>query len=372
VTNRPKRFLVVGEGIWHWYMGAASDALRQLGYEVHEFHWADTFKTKNEREVEPVNRSTWHRVEERVGFGPIVYRLNSELLRTAAAVDPDYIFFYNVRLIHPRTVRALKRQLPQAVFGQYANDNPFSERASVGYWHNFTRSVPLFDLHFAYRLDNLDDYRRHGARNVHLLRAYYLPEVDRPIPAEDLSESDHSDVLFAGHFEPDGRLQALTEIVEAGVHLRLHGGGWAPILESLPAGHRLRSQLPAKPVVGDDYRKAIAGAKVALCFLSTMNKDTYTRRNFEIPAIGTAVLSQYSEDLAQLFRESEEIAFFRSPQDVSTEALALLSDDERRTRVAQGGHERVLADGHDVVSRMALVAQAFEVTREERWHFRRA
>lgn len=343
-------------------MGAASEALRQLGYEVHEFHWADTFKAREGDEVEPTHRSQWHRVEERIGFGPIVSRLNRDLLRTAISFKPDFVLFYNVRLVHPRTVRRMRISLPQAVFGQYANDNPFSELASRGYWHNFIRSIPLFDIHFAYRLDNLNDFRRHGARDVHLLRSYFLPEVDRPIAAEDLSEADKSDVLFAGHFEPDGRLQALTELAEAGVHLRLHGGGWTRLLEGLPSGHPLRSQLPATPLVGRDYRRAISGTRLALCFLSAMNKDTYTRRNFEIPAIGTAMLSQYSDDLATLFQENEEIAFFRSFEDVVPQSLALLADEARLRQLARGGHHRVILDGHDVVSRMSAVADIFEKT----------
>lgn len=343
-------------------MGAASDALRQLGYEVHEFNWADTFKTRKGCEVEPLHRSTWHRVEERLGLGPIILKLNRDLLRTAARVDPDYIFFYNVRLVPPMTVRTLRRQRPKAVIGQYANDNPFSERASAGYWHNFTRSVPLFDLHFAYRLDNLSDFQRYGAKDVHLLRAYFIPEVDQPIPTEYLSESDRSDVLFAGHFEPDGRLQALTQLAETGVHLRLHGGGWTSVLEGLPGGHPLRSQLPAEPVVGNAYRRAIAGSSVALCFLSTMNKDTYTRRNFEIPAIGTAVLSQWSSDLAKLFRDGEEIEFFSSAEELTKKALGLIADPVHRDRIAKAGHRRVMADGHDVVSRMRGVAAVFEST----------
>ena len=358
--GQPKRFLVVGEGIWPWYVTAASDALRQLGYDVHEFHWADTFKEFSPNEIEPHYRSQRHRVEERLGFGPIVTNLNRNLVHKAASVLPDYILFYNVRLVHARTVRTLRALLPNSVFGQYANDNPFSSRASVGYWHHFKSSIPLFDLHFAYRLENLEDYRRRGARNVHLVRSYYLPNIDQRIPGPDIPESERSDVLFAGHFEPDGRLEALTSLADTGVKLRLHGGGWTPVLKNLPRSHPLRRQLPASPVVGHDYRIAISGTSIALCFLSTMNKDTYTRRNFEIPAIGTAVLSQYSNDLASLFREGKEIAFFRSTEELLAQTQRLLADPELCSRIASAGHKRVVSDGHDVVSRMKVVSRAFE------------
>ena len=358
--GQPKRFLVVGEGIWPWYMTAASDALRQLGYDVHEFHWADAFKEFSPHEVEPHHRSQRHRVEERLGYGPIVNRLNRDLVSKTKSLLPDYVLFYNVRLVHARTVKTLRTLVPRAIFGQYANDNPFSDRASFGYWQHFKRSVPLFDLHFAYRLENREDYSRRGARNIHLVRSYYLPDIDRPIPSHEIPDSERSDVLFAGHFEPDGRLEALASLADTGVKLRLHGGGWTPVLENLPSGHPLRSQLPASPVVGHDYRMAISGTSIALCFLSTMNKDTYTRRNFEIPAIGTAVLSEYSDDLAGLFREGEEIELFRSTEELLTKAQRLLADPELCSRIASAGHQRVVSDGHDVVSRMRVVSGAFE------------
>lgn len=360
MTLQAKRFLVVGEGIWHWYMEAASQALREIGYEVHEFRWADTFKVRHGDEIEPSHRSTWHRLEERIGVGPVVQRLNERLLRDAAEVRPHFVFFYNVRLVTPRTVRKLRRMLPSAIFGQYANDNPFSERASPGFWRNFKRSVPLFDLHFAYRHSNLQDYRDRGATDVHLLRSYFLPELDRPISPQEISERDRSDVLFAGHYEPDGRLETLAAIADSGVRLRLHGGGWTPILEKLPRGAALRLQHPAAPIVDRDYRLAIAGTTVALCFLSTMNKDTYTRRNFEIPAIGTAVLSQYSEDLAQLFEEGEEIEFFRSPEEAVVKVKSLLDDPAQVMRLAHNGRQRVLRDGHDVLCRMTSLSEAYE------------
>ena len=187
-----------------------------------------------------------------------------------------------------------------------------------------------------------------------------MPELDRAPSPESLHTEDLSDVLFAGHYENDGRLEILASIAESGIRLRLHGGGWESVLGDLPNSHPLASQYPAYPVVGDNYRRAIAGTKVALCFLSFLNQDTYTRRNFEIPAIGTAVLSEYSEELCTLFEPNSEIALFRNPEEAVVMANRLVSDDNFRTRVASGGHERVTRDGHDVNSRMKILIDAFE------------
>jgi Uncharacterized protein conserved in bacteria len=101
----------------------------------------------------------------------------------------------------------------------------------------------------------------------------------------------------------------------------------------------------------EEYRLAVASADVALTFLSKLNEDTYTRRSFEIPALNTAQLSEYSADLASLFEENEEIVFFRNPDDLVEKAIKMMSDPAWTMSLAAKGHRRILQDGHDMHSR---------------------
>jgi spore maturation protein CgeB len=105
-------------------------------------------------------------------------------------------------------------------------------------------------------------------------------------------------------------------------------------------------------VVGEEYCKVISGAKIALSFLSKINRDTYTRRNFQIPAVQTFMLSEYSEDLASLFAEGEEAEYFRSREELLEKVGFYLRNEFARNRIARKGHERLVAGGHDVTSRM--------------------
>jgi spore maturation protein CgeB len=86
-----------------------------------------------------------------------------------------------------------------------------------------------------------------------------------------------------------------------------------------------------------------------------LNQDTYTRRCFEIPATKTMLLSEYSDDLATLYREGVEAEFFRSPQELTAKLRRYVPDEARRRSVAEAGYRRVVADGHDVISRMGQV-----------------
>jgi hypothetical protein len=152
--------------------------------------------------------------------------------------------------------------------------------------------------------------------------------------------------------------------MKRGYTLRLYGPPkyWGPVLRKSELLSRL---LPVRQVWGAEYNKAIAGAKVALCFLSKLNRDTYTRRCFEIPATGTMMLAERTEDLATLFREGEEAVFFGSAQELQEKLAHYIGDDDARARIAAAGHRRVRADGHDVQSRMrALLGWVSEMRGE--------
>ena len=108
---------------------------------------------------------------------------------------------------------------------------------------------------------------------------------------------------------------------------------------------------PIVPVEGDNYTKALCGAKICLAFLSKLNRDTYTRRCFEIPACGRVMLAERTEDLQKMFKEDEEACFFSSNEELLEKVQWLLANPERREAIAKAGLRRVWTDGHDVKSR---------------------
>jgi len=53
-----------------------------------------------------------------------------------------------------------------------------------------------------------------------------------------------------------------------------------------------------------------------------------------------------------MFKEGEEADFFRTKEELVRKIAFYLTNDSVRHRVAAAGHRRVIADNHDVVSRM--------------------
>jgi spore maturation protein CgeB len=247
---------------------------------------------------------------------------------------------------------AIKRAVPSVTCVGYNNDDPFAPGQPSWLWRHFLASLPAYDLVLAYRHHNVTDFLKAGAKQVRLLRSWFVPERNHPVALSAGEQARFGcDVVFVGHYEPDQRLGYLEEVVKQGLSLKLYGPGydWDPVIARSPWLTHLR---PVRLVWGEEYNQALCGAKVALCFFSKLNRDTYTRRCFEIPATGTLMLAEYSDDLASLYREGQEADFFRSKEELVSKLQYYVKDQGRRESVALAGRRRVLADGHDVLSRM--------------------
>ena len=172
------------------------------------------------------------------------------------------------------------------------------------------------------------------------------------------------DVVFAGHYEADGREEYIACLVDAGVHVRVSGGAdWTKKVLKRHAAY-FGDIAPAN---GDDYTKALCGAQVCLAFLSRMNRDTYTFRCFEIPACGRLLMCERTPDLEAMFLDGDEAVFFSSKEELREKTLWLLRNPAEIQRISKAGRRRVYADGHDVVSRarafVQLSSEAIRVNR---------
>jgi spore maturation protein CgeB len=77
----------------------------------------------------------------------------------------------------------------------------------------------------------------------------------------------------------------------------------------------------------------------------------------------TFMLSQYTDDLASLFREGDEAEFFRSKEELLDKIKYYLKHDHIRRAVADAGYRRLLRDGHDVVSRAREFVNVIEAAK---------
>jgi spore maturation protein CgeB len=226
------------------------------------------------------------------------------------------------------------------------------------------KGLKEFDVNFVFRQINVSEAILAGAANVRVLMPYFVRGLHRPkrLDAED-RERYECDAVFVGHYEPDGRERYLYALVDAGLHVRLFGGSyWGHILGKYEAYF---GKVPA--VSGEEYTKALCGAKMCLSFLSKLNRDTYTTRCFEIPACGQLLLCERTADLQRIFKEDKEAVFFSSPDELARKALWLKSRPAEAMAIAKAGMDRIIGDGHEVEDRVRQMLEDIEECTAGRW-----
>ena len=340
------KILVAGD--WHSdiHEKPLSESFQKLGHEVRPFSWHQKYEAGDEK----TDLQKWMaRAEAKFLVGPRIKQVNEDLLAVVREYKPEILFVYRGTHVFPETLDRIHKESPGTYLIGYNNDNPFSEKSGQFAWRHFIASIPKYDLNLAYRHENMQDFAGAGARRVELLRSWFIPEKNRPVELSDSDKQKYNcDVAFIGHFEADGREQYLAEIVKSGFDFKLFGPEWNRVIDEVPA---LKKFAPVSSPRGEEYNKAINGAKISLCFLSKLNHDTYTRRCFEIPATKRLLLSEFSEDLNSMFKEGIEADYFRSKAEMIEKIEFYIKNPEARERVAQAGFEKVFAAGHDVTSR---------------------
>ena len=318
--------------------------MRELGDVVFGFREEIYFRPRVELRPRMANLSAAScRLQEKFQHGPRAERLNAAMLTAVGRVRPQAVIVFRGEQILPRTIRAIRET--RALVAAYRNDDPSSLSRPAYVWRHFVASVPCFGHVFAYRQENCSDLADAGARQVSPLRSFYLREEHPPIPgrAKDL------DVSFVGHWEDDRRTEHVEAILGVpSIRFGLWGGNW----HTSPLAEVLRERFgPLNVLEPPEYNRTTNRSKVCVGFLSAINNDTYTRRCFEIPAAGGFMLAPYTEDLAALFRESQEAEYFRSSGEMLDKIRFYLDHDVVRERIAWAGCQRLLRDGHEALDR---------------------
>lgn len=328
------KILLAGNWQWPIYEKSSAEALHELGVQVIPFSWKEFFY------------GTFGRVQRSIPFpGPAVFGLNSKLIQKVDEIRPDVLWIWRGTHILPSTLEKIKKKFGTKLIS-YNNDDPFGPKAHGNapwhhyfLWRMYIKTLPCFDYNFVYRQLNIEEAKECGAKNPHVLMPYFVPSMHRPV---ELNEEDKKkyecDVVFVGHYEADGRVDYLRALVDAGVHVKLFGGGaWNRDV----LGNLADYFGDTSPAQGEEYCKALCGAKMCLAFLSKLNRDTYTRRCFEIPACGQLLICEKTDDLARIFKEDEEAVFFLDKNELVQKALFYLRNEILLKKIANDGSIKV-------------------------------
>ncbi len=338
-------------------------ALERLGHSVLGVHTS-----------EPWKRASWieRQVQRRTHRGSRVEEINSTILSAARQFKPALVWADKQEFLRVETIAELRKLGARSV--HFTPDPYFSldwKRTRL-----MDRAMPSFDALIFCKSYERDQYEALGKPLVYMPLGY-CDEVHRPLPSEDPRWT--CAVGFLGGWEPR-RECLLHAVVAAGVDVKiwggywdfLHDGKWTPrqhiILQQLAGGENFgfhRDELLAlahqgAEVYEDDYARALTGSKIGLGFLRKICPDQHTTRSFEIPACGSLLLADRTEEHQEFFEEGKEAEFFASCEELLDKVKFYCSNESARERVAEGGYRRCIKGQYAYVHRLSAALDALE------------
>lgn len=270
---------------------------------------------------------------------------NDELLETAARERANVVIIEASQVIQRETLRKLRR-LGVSTLAYYTPDD-------IVAWHNLTwplrLTFPEWDVFFTTKTFNVSELAARGVRRPVLIGKAFDPALHRPMTREEVGEDfERWDIVFVGTFERE-RCASINRLARCGMRVVVYGNGWSRSL--LSPGVDLRP-----PMLGPDYARALHTGKIALCFLRKLNRDRITQRTMEIAAMRRPMLAEKTDEHDEHFIDGAEYVGFADDEDLAAKAMLLLTDSDRRFRLAREGRERCLTSGYSTIARAEKMA----------------
>ena len=322
----------------------------------------------------PWARASWlaRQLQRRLNRGAVIDEINRAVLDAAAAFRPDLVWGEKQEYLRADTLDALGRAGARRV---HFTPDPYF----VLDWRRtrvMDEAIGRWDVLVYCKSYERADYEALGKPLIYMPLGY-CDEVHRPLASDDPRWA--CAVGFLGGWEP--RRERLLRAVASEVDdLRIWGGywdflqdgRWTPrrqiILSRLAGGEPFRIAADARlarawqggEVYGDDYARALTASRIGVGFLRKTWPDQHTTRTFEIPACGSLLLADRTEEHLSFFEEGREAEFFSSEQELVDKASFYATHETERTRIAAAGRLRCERSGYSYLERLRPVLRQIE------------
>ncbi|HEY7790469.1 MAG TPA: glycosyltransferase [Vicinamibacterales bacterium] len=330
-------------------------ALARLGHTVHGVNT-----------TAPWARASWlaRQIQRHRQAGSIVDRINADVLRAARELRPDLVWAEKQEYLWAETLHDLRKLGARLV--HFTPDPYFSlvwKQTRV-----MDEAMRAFDVLVYCKSYERPDYEALG-RPVVYMPLGFCDETHRPVPSGDARWQ--SAVSALGGWEPH-RQQMMHAVAASGLDVKIWGrswdflrdGRWTPrrhlILRqlagdepfSIERDELLARSLQGGEVYGDEYARALTGAKIGIGFLRKICPEQHTTRTFEIPACGSLLLAERTTEHQSLFEEGRDAEFFASCEELVDKVRYYCRDEAARQRVATAGYQRCMNSRYAYVHRL--------------------
>ncbi len=254
---------------------------------------------------------------------------NIGLINAVRETRPDLVFILRGADFSPETLLKIKKE-SNAKLVCWWLEGPKAIEKSL-------EKAPYYDFYFINSRYSVEEHKKRGVKNC-----YYLPFgadlefYKRTIPAEY-----QCDVGFVGAWDQNRQnlLQGLTDFDNASI--------WGPKWRKKNnKDKKMLRIIKGDGIYNDDVAKFYSTTRININIDAWYNyiPSGVSLRIFDIPACGGFLLTDFVEELPELYKLPEEMETFKTQDEFIGKIKYYLKNDKKREKIAENGCRRVIAD----------------------------
>lgn len=337
---KPRRILYVGtlDAHNHGTCAQRCSALEDLGHMCHRIDVSAALKSKG---VQRLYRAASRRLTGYIGV-----RLGNREIIDALGREPFDVLWVDRGInITAETLARVRSDFPQVRRVGYSPDDMMNP-------HNLTRefreALPEYEIFFTTKSYNVAELTELGCPRVEFVDNAYHPAIHKPhelTPAERVALG--GPIGFIGACESE-RARSLDVLARNDIPVKVYCEGW----DAWVAQNDSPIRVAGGSQHGDAFARVICAFDINLCFLRKVNRDLQTTRSIEVPACGSFLLAERTDEHLRLFEEGREAEFFSSDDELLEKVRYYLDHPEERARIAAAGRQRCLTGGYSNQDRL--------------------
>jgi len=280
-----------------------------------------------------------HRLLRSFGFrykkGPLINNINKYIIAALKEETYDLIWVDKAVFLTPKTTALLRSRASKLV--HFTPDPAFTFHKSK----LFLKSLPNYDFLVTTKSYELEHYYKY-IKTEKVLYATQGFDAKLHKPSKH-PFSKKEGFVFIGHYE-DQRAVVLEKLLQNDIKITLAGIKWYQFAKK----HQNNPNLIylGNGVYGEDYVKTLQKAKMAWGALSKWVPELHTTRTFEIPACGTALVTERNTE-TQLFFKDDEAIFYTNENDLIEKITFFMNNDKPLEVLTKKGASRAVTSAYD-------------------------
>ncbi len=299
-----------------------------------------------------------HRISRSFTFrnkrGPLIRRINkyiSNEIYNQQIEHYDLIWIDKAVFITSATTKLLKEKTSCLV--HFTPDPAFTFHQS----HHFRASLSLYNFAITTKAFELEHFKQYiTEKQVLYTTQGFDKNLHQTLTTSKIKEEG---LLFIGHCEKN-RIKTIQLLIDSQIKVSIAGIKWEGFIKKNKNNPYLN--YLGKGVYGQEYVNLLGAYQFSWGALSKWIPELHTTRTFEIPACGTALITERNKETTAFFNEDEAI-FYNTTEEMINKIKYYQNHPNELKNLAQNGMKRVHNDGRDYESilREVIIKMGFKL-----------